>query len=115
MEMEKTEYPEKKEGDEKDPEPITVKETVTLNSMVPIWKKNKSELKEEDYNSFYTDKFMDYEAPLTHIHSKNEGIATYAALLFVPSKAPFDYYSKNYKKGLQLYSSGGMIMDCCED
>lgn len=115
MEMEKTEYPEKKEGDEKDPEPITVKETVTLNSMVPIWKKNKSELKEEDYNSFYTDKFMDYEAPLTHIHSKNEGIATYDALLFVPSKAPFDYYSKNYKKGLQLYSSGVMIMDCCED
>lgn len=115
MEMEKTEYPDKKEGDEKDPEPITVKETVTLNSMVPIWKKNKSELKEEDYNSFYTDKFMDYEAPLTHIHSKNEGIATYDALLFVPSKAPFDYYSKNYKKGLQLYSSGVMIMDCCED
>lgn len=115
MEMERTEYPEKKEGDEKDPEPITVKETVTLNSMVPIWKKNKSELKEEDYNSFYTDKFMDYEAPLTHIHSKNEGIATYDALLFVPSKAPFDYYSKNYKKGLQLYSSGVMIMDCCED
>lgn len=115
MEMEKTEYPEKKEGDETAPEPITVKEIVTLNSMVPIWKKNKSELKEEDYNSFYTDKFMDYEAPLTHIHSKNEGIATYDALLFVPSKAPFDYYSKNYKKGLQLYSSGVMIMDCCED
>lgn len=115
MEMERTEYPEKKDGDEKEPEPITVKETVTLNSMVPIWKKNKSELKEEDYNGFYKDKFMDYEAPLTHIHSKNEGIATYDALLFVPSKAPFNYYSKNYKKGLQLYSSGVMIMDCCED
>lgn len=115
MEMERTEYPEKKDGDEKEPEPITVKETVTLNSMVPIWKKNKSELKEEDYNGFYKDKFMDYEAPLTHIHSKNEGVATYDALLFVPSKAPFDYYSKNYKKGLQLYSSGVMIMDCCED
>lgn len=115
MEMERTEYPEKKDGDEKDPKPITVKETVTLNSMVPIWKKNKSELKDEDYNSFYTEKFMDYEAPLTHIHSKNEGIATYDALLYVPAKAPFDYYSKNYKKGLQLYSSGVMIMDCCED
>lgn len=115
MEMEKTEYPEKKEGDEKASEPITVKEIVTLNSMVPIWKKNKSELKDDDYNSFYTDKFADYEAPLTHIHSKNEGIATYDALLFVPSKAPFDYYTKNYKKGLQLYSSGVMIMDCCED
>lgn len=115
MEMEKTEYPEKKEGEEKEPEPITVKEIVTLNSMVPIWKKNKSELKDEDYNSFYTEKFMDYEAPLTHIHSKNEGVATYDALLYIPSKAPFDYYSKNYKKGLQLYSSGVMIMDCCED
>lgn len=115
MEMERTEYPEKKEGDEKEPEPITVKETVTLNSMVPIWKKNKNELKEEDYNNFYTEKFMDYESPLTHIHSKNEGIATYDALLYIPSKAPFDYYSKTYKKGLQLYSSGVMIMDCCED
>lgn len=115
MEMEKTEYPEKKEGEEKEPEPITVKEIVTLNSMVPIWKKNKSELKDEDYNSFYTEKFMDYEAPLTHIHSKNEGVATYDALLYIPSKAPFDYYSKTYKKGLQLYSSGVMIMDCCED
>ena len=115
MEMERTEYPEKKEGEEKEPEPITVKEIVTLNSMVPIWKKNKSELKDEDYNSFYTDKFADYEVPITHIHSKNEGIATYDALLFIPSKAPFDYYTKNYKKGLQLYSSGVMIMDCCED
>ena len=115
MEMERTEYPEKKEGEDKEPEPITVKEIVTLNSMVPIWKKNKSELKDEDYNSFYTDKFADYEAPITHIHSKNEGIATYDALLFIPSKAPFDYYTKNYKKGLQLYSSGVMIMDCCED
>ena len=115
MEMEQTEYPEKKEGEDKEPEPITVREIVTLNSMVPIWKKNKNELKDEDYNSFYTDKFADYEAPITHIHSKNEGIATYDALLFVPSRAPFDYYSKNYKKGLQLYSSGVMIMDCCED
>ena len=115
MEMERTEYPEKKEGEDKEPESITVKEIVTLNSMVPIWKKNKSELKDEDYNSFYTDKFADYEAPITHIHSKNEGIATYDALLFIPSKAPFDYYTKNYKKGLQLYSSGVMIMDCCED
>lgn len=115
MEMEKTEYPEKKDGEDKEPEPVTVREIVTLNSMVPIWKKNKSELKDEDYNSFYTDKFADYEPPLTHIHSKNEGVATYDALLFVPSRAPFDYYTKNFKKGLQLYSSGVMIMDCCED
>ena len=91
------------------------KEIKTLNSMVPIWKKNKSELKDEDYNSFYSDKFMDYQPPLSHIHSKNEGVATYDALLFIPSKAPYNYYSKNYEKGLQLYSSGVMIMESCAD
>ena len=91
------------------------KEIKTLNSMVPIWKKNKSELKDEDYNSFYSDKFMDYQPPITHIHSKNEGTATYDALLFIPSKAPYNYYSKNYEKGLQLYSSGVMIMESCAD
>lgn len=91
------------------------KEIKTLNSMVPIWKKNKSELKDEDYNAFYSDKFMDYQPPLAHIHSKNEGVATYDALLFIPSKAPYNYYSKNYEKGLQLYSSGVMIMESCSD
>lgn len=91
------------------------KEIKTLNSMVPIWKKNKSELKDEDYNSFYSDKFMDYQPPISHIHSKNEGVATYDALLFIPSKAPYNYYSKNYEKGLQLYSSGVMIMENCSD
>lgn len=91
------------------------KEIKTINSMVPIWKKNKSELKDEDYNSFYSDKFMDYQPPLSHIHSKNEGVATYDALLFIPSKAPYNYYSKNYEKGLQLYSSGVMIMENCSD
>lgn len=91
------------------------KEIKTLNSMVPIWKKNKSELKEEDYNAFYSDKFMDYQPPVSHIHSKNEGAATYDALLFIPSKAPYNYYSKNYEKGLQLYSSGVMIMENCAD
>lgn len=109
MEVEHTHYTE--EG--KDPE-IT-KEVKVLNSMTPIWKKNKNELTEEDYNNFYIEKFMDYEPPVTHIHSKNEGVATYDALLYVPARAPFDYYSKDYEKGLQLYSSGVLIMDKCAD
>ncbi|MBR1392693.1 MAG: molecular chaperone HtpG [Ruminococcus sp.] len=87
----------------------------TLNSMTPIWKKSKTELTDDDYNSFYTDKFMDYTPPILHIHSKNEGTATYDALLYIPGRAPFDYYSKDYEKGLQLYSSGVMIMEKCAD
>lgn len=87
----------------------------TLNSMIPIWKKNKSELKDEDYNSFYQEKFYDMAPPLAHIHSKTEGTATYSALLFIPKKAPFDYYSKEFEKGLQLYSNGVLIMDKCSD
>ena len=109
MEVEHTHY------DEKGENPETVKEIETLNSMTPIWKKNKSELKDDDYNSFYKEKFMDFEEPITHIHSKNEGVATYNALLYIPSRAPFDYYSKDYEKGLQLYSSGVMIMEKCSD
>ena len=89
--------------------------TETLNSMIPIWKKSKSELKDEDYNRFYKDKFYDYNDPLIHIHTKTEGTATYSALLYIPEKAPYDYYSKSYEKGLQLYSSGVMIMDKCSD
>ena len=98
-------------------EPEYEKETVTetLNSMVPIWKKSKSELKDEDYNQFYKDKFYDYTDPLVHIHTKTEGTATYSALLYIPQNAPYDYYSKNYEKGLQLYSSGVMIMEKCSD
>ncbi|MDO4944016.1 MAG: molecular chaperone HtpG [Ruminococcus sp.] len=109
MEVEHTHYTE--EG--KDPE--VTKEIEVLNSMTPIWKKNKNELTDEDYNNFYLEKFMDYEPPVTHIHSKNEGIATYDALLYIPARAPFDYYSKDYEKGLQLYSSGVLIMDKCAD
>lgn len=109
MEVEHTHY------DEKGENPETVKEIETLNSMTPIWKKNKSELKDEDYNNFYKEKFMDFEQPITHIHSKNEGVATYNALLYIPSRVPFDYYSKDYEKGLQLYSSGVMIMEKCSD
>ena len=109
MEMEHTHY---HEGSE---EPEVHKAVETLNSMTPIWKKNKNELKEEDYNNFYVEKFYDYEPPITHIHSKNEGICTYDALLYIPARAPFDYYSKDYEKGLQLYSSGVMIMEKCAD
>ena len=90
-------------------------EDETLNSMIPIWKKSKTELKDEDYNAFYQEKFYDMMPPLTHIHSKTEGSATYSALLFIPQKAPFDYYSKEFEKGLQLYSNGVLIMDKCSD
>lgn len=109
MEVEHTHY------NEEGKEPEVHKAIETLNSMTPIWKKNKSELKEEDYNNFYMEKFGDYEPPVTHIHSKNEGVATYDALLYIPARAPFDYYSKDYEKGLQLYSSGVMIMEKCAD
>lgn len=109
MEVEHTHY--NGEGEE----PEIHKEIETLNSMTPIWKKNKNELTDEDYNNFYIEKFNDYEPPVAHIHSKNEGIATYDALLYIPARAPFDYYSKDYEKGLQLYSSGVMIMDKCAD
>ena len=90
-------------------------EIETLNSMVPLWKKSKSELKEEDYKHFYTEKFYDYNEPLKYAHVKNEGVPSYNALLYIPSKAPFDYYSKEYEKGLQLYSNGVLIMDKCAD
>lgn len=90
-------------------------EEETLNSMVPIWRKNKNELKDEDYNKFYSEKFHDYSEPVKHIHAKNEGSVTYDALLFIPSKPPYDYYTRDYEKGLQLYSSGVLIMDKCKD
>ncbi len=90
-------------------------EVETLNSMVPLWKKNKTELKEEDYKHFYTEKFFDYNEPLKYSHVKNEGMPSYNALLYIPSKAPFDFYSKEYEKGLQLYSNGILIMDKCAD
>ncbi len=108
MDVEHTHY-----HDADDPE-VHVENEV-LNSMVPIWKKNKNELTEEDYNNFYIEKFNDYEAPLAYIHSKNEGVATYDSLLYIPARTPFDYYSKDYEKGLQLYSSGVLIMEKCAD
>ena len=90
-------------------------EVETLNSMTPLWKKNKTELKEKDYKHFYTEKFNDYSEPLRYTHVKNEGTANYNALLYIPAKAPFDFYSKEYEKGLQLYSNGVLIMDKCAD
>ena len=102
-----------KEGTENEYE--TVRETETLNSMVPLWKKNASEVTEEEYARFYTDKFYDYEKPLKVITQKSEGTATYSALMFIPAHAPFNYYTKDYEKGLELYSSGVMIMEKCAD
>ena len=105
-----------KEGCPEDkPEYEDYTEHETLNSMVPIWKKNKSELKDEDYNNFYKEKYFDFEDPALVIHSSTEGAATYNALLFIPARAPFNYYSRDYEKGLQLYASGVLIMDRCAD
>ena len=101
--------------DKKEHEYKDVTEIRTLNSMIPIWKKQKSEIKPEDYNSFYKEKFYDYEDPARVIHTKTEGQATYSALLFIPKHPPFDYYTKEYEKGLQLYSKGVLIMDKCAD
>lgn len=102
-----------KDGSDKDYE--TIIENETLNSMVPIWRKNKNELTEEDYNNFYMEKFNDYQNPAKYIHTKAEGISTYDALLYIPSSAPFDYFTKDFQKGLQLYSNGVLIMEKCAD
>ena len=93
----------------------TVKERISLNSMTPLWKKDKKDITEDEYNNFYNDKFMDYEKPLRVIHSSVEGTVSYKTLLFIPGHAPFDYYYKDYKKGLELYSNGVLIMDKCEE
>ena len=90
-------------------------ETRTLNSMIPLWRKNKNEITPEEYDSFYQDKFFDFSKPAKVIHSKVEGQATYDALIFIPERAPYDYYTKNFEKGLQLYSNGVLIMDKCPD
>ena len=87
----------------------------TLNSMVPLWQRPKKDVNEEEYDSFYREKFFDYNKPLRCIHSSAEGTVSFKALLYVPGKAPMDYYSRDFKRGLQLYSSGVMIMDNCED
>ena len=111
--MMKKEETKLKEGSDKETE--TVVEDKTLNSMIPIWKRNEDEVNQEEYNSFYSDKFLDYEAPLKTIHSQVEGQIVYDSLLFIPSHPSYDYYTKEYEKGLQLYSNGVLIMDKCAD
>ncbi len=106
----------KKEGSDPDkPEWEEYMELTTLNSMIPLWRKSKSELKDEDYNQFYKQKFFDYQDPIHHIHMYTEGAVTYHALLYIPSHAPMNYYTKDYEKGLALYSNGVLIMDKCPD
>lgn len=106
---------EDEKGEQIPPEYETVSEERTLNSMVPLWRKNKSEIEEEEYNSYYKEKFYDFTDPAAVIHTKAEGMVSYDALLFVPQKAPFNYYSKEYERGLALYTNGVMIMEKCPD
>ncbi len=107
------EHSRKKEGTEDEYETYT--ELETLNSMVPLWKRDKKDVKPEEYNAFYKDKFFDFTDPARVIVSRTEGTATYNALLFIPGRAPFNYYTRDYEKGLQLYASGVLIMDKCAD
>ncbi len=105
----------KDDCDPEKPEYESYMELDTLNSMVPLWQRAKKDVSEEEYETFYREKFYDYNKPLSHLHLSIEGSVSYKALLFIPSKAPYDYYTKDFKAGLQLYSSGVMIMDNCED
>ena len=102
-----------KKGSKDEYEDVTKEET--LNSMIPLWKKDKNKITEEEYNNFYQSKFYDYENPIKVIHTNVEGMTSYKAILFLPAHAPFDYYSKEYEKGLSLYSNGVLIMDKCSD
>lgn len=112
--MQKEKTVEDEDSDEKDKKK-TVIEDETLNSMIPIWKKNADDVTDEEYNAFYSDKFYDFEEPLKVVHSSVEGQIAYNTLLFVPSHASYDYYTKEYEKGLQLYSNGVLIMEKCAD
>ncbi len=102
-------------GEDYKPEWETVKEWKTINSMVPLWQRPKSQVKPEEYNEFYKEKFGDWQDPLSVIHTSAEGAVTYKAMLYIPSEAPYDFYTREYQKGLQLYSSGVLIMDKCAD
>ena len=105
----------KEDSPEDKPEYESYLEEDTLNSMVPLWQRAKKDVTEQEYTQFYREKFMDYNKPLRTIHTSTEGTVSYKALLYIPGKAPFDFYSKDFKRGLQLYSSGVMIMESCED
>ncbi|MBQ8851415.1 MAG: molecular chaperone HtpG, partial [Oscillibacter sp.] len=102
-------------GEDYKPEWETVKEIKTINSMVPLWQRQKSKVTQEEYNAFYKEKFGDWQDPLTVIHTSAEGAVTYKAMLYIPEKTPYDFYTREYEKGLQLYSSGVLIMDKCAD
>lgn len=115
MEVEHEREVEQPEGEKKEPKFEKVRHDEILNSMIPIWKKNKSEVSDEDYNNFYQEKFGDYQKPLKVIRTSVEGDVSYTALLYIPSHTPYDYYTKDFKRGLQLYSNGVLIMDKCED
>ena len=113
MEVEKSRK--KEDSPEDKPEYETYTELETLNSMVPIWQRSKKDVTDEEYETFYREKFFDYNKPLRIIHTSAEGSVSFKALLYIPSKAPYDFYTKDFKRGLQLYSSGVMIMENCED
>lgn len=113
--MEVSKSRKKEDSPEDKPEYEDYMEMETLNSMVPIWQRNKKDVTDEEYETFYRDKFFDYNKPLRIIHSSAEGSVSFKALLYIPGKAPYDFYTKDYKRGLQLYSSGVMIMENCED
>jgi len=113
--MEVTKSRMKEDSPEDKPEYESYQEVETLNSMVPLWQRAKKDVTEEEYDAFYREKFFDYNKPLARIHSSVEGNVSFKALLYVPGKAPYDFYTKDFKRGLQLYSSGVMIMESCED
>ena len=110
MEVTKSRPKKDKEDEFEDYQEIEV-----INSLVPLWKRNKKDIKQEEYDTFYSDKFFDYEKPLTQIHTAAEGTIEYNSLIYIPSHAAYDYYSKDYEKGLQLYSNGVLIMEKCAD
>lgn len=119
MEVTKSRPKAKAEGEEQDdqamPEYESYQEVETLNSMVPLWRRNKNEISAEEYEGFYMEKFYDYEKPLTHMHISAEGTVSYNGILYIPAHAPYNYYSKEYEKGLQLYANGVLIMEKCAD
>ncbi len=113
IKMKVTKYKEEGEGEDKKSVPYTEEDTV--NSMVPLWQKSKNDVTEEELKAFYKDTFYDFEEPILSVHTSTEGLVSYKSLLFVPSALPYDYYTKDFQKGLRLYSSGVLIMDKCED
>lgn len=114
MEVTHQHLKEKVNPDDKD-EYETVTHDEVINDLIPIWKRNQKDIKDEEYDTFYSDKFFDYEKPIRHIHTKAEGTLEYRSLIYIPSHMPYDYYTKEYEKGLQLYSNGVLIMEKCPD